>query len=382
MANPQYVYHMHKLSKAYPGGKQVLKDISLSFLPGAKIGVVGLNGAGKSTLLKIMAGHGRRLPRRGEGGGRHQGRLPGAGAAARSQQGRARQRHGGRRREEGDPRPLQRDRGELFRRDRRRDDGAAGPDRRAEPVGPRHPGGAGDGCAALPAGRRRGHQAVGRREAPRGADASVAVEARHPAARRADQPSRRRKRRLAGALPEGVHRLRHPGDARPLLPRQPHRLDAGIGSRPGRSLQGQLLGLAGAEGQARRGREVGRGRPPEADQPRARVDPRFAQGAAGQVQGARHRLRQAGRAGGARGGRQGVVLDRAGAAPRRDGGRGRRAVEVLRRPAPHRRAVLQAAAGRHRRRHRPQRRRQDDAVQDAHRQGEARRRRRSSSGRR
>ncbi len=39
-----------------PGGKQVLKDISLSFLPGAKIGVVGLNGAGKSTLLKIMAG--------------------------------------------------------------------------------------------------------------------------------------------------------------------------------------------------------------------------------------------------------------------------------------------------------------------------------------
>jgi ATP-binding cassette ChvD family protein len=47
---------MHKLSKTYPGGKTVLKDISLSFLPGAKIGVVGLNGAGKSTLLKIMAG--------------------------------------------------------------------------------------------------------------------------------------------------------------------------------------------------------------------------------------------------------------------------------------------------------------------------------------
>ena len=56
MAAHQYVYYMHKLSKAYPGGKQVLKDVSLSFLPGAKIGVVGLNGAGKSTLLKIMAG--------------------------------------------------------------------------------------------------------------------------------------------------------------------------------------------------------------------------------------------------------------------------------------------------------------------------------------
>ena len=52
----QYVYHMHKLSKTYPGGKTVLKNISLSFLPGAKIGVVGLNGSGKSTLLKIMAG--------------------------------------------------------------------------------------------------------------------------------------------------------------------------------------------------------------------------------------------------------------------------------------------------------------------------------------
>ncbi len=52
----QYVYTMIGLSKTYPGGRQVLKDISLSFLPGAKIGVLGLNGAGKSTLLKIMAG--------------------------------------------------------------------------------------------------------------------------------------------------------------------------------------------------------------------------------------------------------------------------------------------------------------------------------------
>ena len=52
----QYVYVMDRLSKTYPGGKQVLKDIRLSFLPGVKIGVVGVNGAGKSTLLKIMAG--------------------------------------------------------------------------------------------------------------------------------------------------------------------------------------------------------------------------------------------------------------------------------------------------------------------------------------
>ena len=56
MSSHQYVYVMQRLSKAWPGGKEVLKNISLSFLPGAKIGVLGLNGAGKSTLLRIMAG--------------------------------------------------------------------------------------------------------------------------------------------------------------------------------------------------------------------------------------------------------------------------------------------------------------------------------------
>jgi len=56
MAAYQYIYVMKGLSKTYPGGRQVLKDIWLSFLPGAKIGVLGANGAGKSTLLKIMAG--------------------------------------------------------------------------------------------------------------------------------------------------------------------------------------------------------------------------------------------------------------------------------------------------------------------------------------
>jgi ATP-binding cassette ChvD family protein len=56
MATPQYVYVMNRLSTTYPGGKQVLKDVTLAFLPGAKIGVVGVNGAGKSTLLRIMAG--------------------------------------------------------------------------------------------------------------------------------------------------------------------------------------------------------------------------------------------------------------------------------------------------------------------------------------
>jgi len=56
MASYQYSYVMQGLGKTYPGGRQVLKDISLSFIPEAKIGVIGVNGSGKSTLLKIMAG--------------------------------------------------------------------------------------------------------------------------------------------------------------------------------------------------------------------------------------------------------------------------------------------------------------------------------------
>ncbi|MBR9843788.1 MAG: energy-dependent translational throttle protein EttA [Rhodobacteraceae bacterium] len=56
MASYQYVYHMQGVSKTYPGGKKCFENIHLNFLPGVKIGVVGVNGAGKSTLMKIMAG--------------------------------------------------------------------------------------------------------------------------------------------------------------------------------------------------------------------------------------------------------------------------------------------------------------------------------------
>lgn len=53
----QYIFTMYRLSRVHPPAKEVLKDVSLSFLPGAKIGVLGLNGSGKSSLLRIMAGH-------------------------------------------------------------------------------------------------------------------------------------------------------------------------------------------------------------------------------------------------------------------------------------------------------------------------------------
>src|SRR3982074_2820899 len=52
----QYIFTTYKLSRRFPPDREVLTDISLSFMPGAKIGVLGYNGAGKSTLLRIMAG--------------------------------------------------------------------------------------------------------------------------------------------------------------------------------------------------------------------------------------------------------------------------------------------------------------------------------------
>jgi ABC-type multidrug transport system ATPase subunit len=77
MASYQYVYHMDGVSKTYPGGKKCFENINLNFLPGVKIGVVGVNGSGKSTLLRIMAGHGHRFQRRGLGRqGRRVGYLP------------------------------------------------------------------------------------------------------------------------------------------------------------------------------------------------------------------------------------------------------------------------------------------------------------------
>src|SRR5690606_29970253 len=57
----QYVYTMNRVGKIVPPKRQILRDISLSFFPGAKIGVLGLNGSGKSTLLKIMAGIDREI---------------------------------------------------------------------------------------------------------------------------------------------------------------------------------------------------------------------------------------------------------------------------------------------------------------------------------
>ena len=84
MNGRQFIYHMHGLTKTYPGNRKVLENIHLSFYPDAKIGVLGVNGSGKSTLLRIMAGHRHGIRRRGLGRRGRPRRLPAAGAAARS----------------------------------------------------------------------------------------------------------------------------------------------------------------------------------------------------------------------------------------------------------------------------------------------------------
>ena len=161
---PQFVYTMKGLGKVYPPDSQVLKDIWLSFLPGAKIGVLGLNGAGKSTLLKIMAGVetnfvGEAFP----GQGVSVGFLP-AGAAAQSRQGRPRQRRRGRApRSRRAARSLRRRQHEARRGHVARGDGqgprravaAAGSHRRHQRLGPRLAARAGDGRAAPAAARCR-----------------------------------------------------------------------------------------------------------------------------------------------------------------------------------------------------------------------------------
>ena len=163
---PQFVYTMKGLGKMHPPDYQVLKDIWLSFLPGAKIGVLGLNGAGKSTLLKIMAGVETNFTGEAFAGQGVTRRLPAAGAAAQSRQGRQRQRRRRRRRDPGAARSLRRRQHQARRRPVARGDGqgprravaAAGPDRRDQRLGPRLAARPGDGLAAPAAGRRRRHR--------------------------------------------------------------------------------------------------------------------------------------------------------------------------------------------------------------------------------
>ena len=299
IAMAQYVYTMNRVGKIVPPKRQILKDISLSFFPGAKIGVLGLNGAGKSSLLKIMAGvdnefEGEAVP------------MPGikigylaAGAAARSEADRARggrgrawarcsaRRSASTRSTPRTPRPTPTSTSSPpSRRSSRRSSPRRAPTRacssRSRPTR----------CAC-----RRGTRsldALGRREAPRGAVPAAAVQARHAAAGRAHQPPRRRERRVARAVPRAVSRHRGRGDARPLLPRQRRRVDPRARPRLRHPVEGQLQ----RTGSSRRSSasppsRSRRRRAPEGDEARARVGAQEREGPAGEEQGAHPALRGA-----------------------------------------------------------------------------------------
>ena len=208
----QYVYTMIRVGKVVPPKREILKNISLSFFPGAKIGVLGLNGSGKSTLLKIMAGldTGHRRRSRADAGHqasascrRSRSSIPRKTVPRRSRRASAkccRPSRSSRRSTRPTPSrtPISTSsppsRPSTRRSSRRR--GA----RRRAPAGDRRR------CAAPAAVGREDRQAVRRREAPRRAVQAAAVQARHAAARRADQPPRCRKRRLARAVPAALSR--------------------------------------------------------------------------------------------------------------------------------------------------------------------------------
>ena len=162
MAAYQYIYVMKGLNKTYPGGKQVLKDIWLSLPAGRQDRRAGPERLRQIDPAQDHGRPGRQLHRRGLGGRGRQGRLPGAGAGARPQEGRPGQRHGGRSARDGGCSTASRRSANAFSESRRRHGQAdrragraAGEDRRRQRLGSRAHGRDRHGRAALPAGRCR-----------------------------------------------------------------------------------------------------------------------------------------------------------------------------------------------------------------------------------
>ena len=308
---PQFIYTMKGLGKVHPPDHVVLKDIWLSFLPGAKIGVLGLNGAGQELAAAIMAGEDNAVRRRGVAGRRHH-------ASASSSRSRGSM-------------PTKTVRGNVeegvaeikalldaLRRDQR--EVRRGPVARGDGQGPR-----GAGPRSRTASRRptrwdldsRLELAMDALRLPP-ADADVTTlsggerrrvalcrlllqVARPAAARRADQPPRRRVGRVARALPQGLPGHRRRRHARSLLPRQRRRLDSRARSRHGHSVGRQLLVVARAEAEAARAsKRSPRRKRQRTLAARAGMDPDVAARAPGQGQGAPQRLRGPAQGGDAR----------------------------------------------------------------------------------
>ncbi len=295
----EFIYTSYKLARHYPPDRTVLEDISISFYPGAKIGVIGSNGAGKSSLLRIMAGL--------DDGFTGEARLtPGFTVGYLSQEPQLDPTKDVKQNVLDGVRPVQdlidaynavmakwsepdadyeaigAEQAALRGQDQR--------GRRLEPGAQRRHR---HGRPALSARRRRRHDPVRWREATRGALPAAPPAPRPAPARRAHQPPRRRVGRVAGALPRRVRghgRRRHP---RSLLPGQRRQVDPGARSRAGHPLLRQLLELARAEARPDgQGIEVGRRQAAHA-RARARVGAHGRQGPPGQGQGPPDGLREA-----------------------------------------------------------------------------------------
>ena len=306
-----YVYTMYRADKFYGPDRQVLANISLSFLPGAKIGVLGPNGAGKSTLLRIMAG--KDEPSSGVAE-----LAPGATVGLLEQEPELDPAKDVRGNVEDGVRPLRDlldrfneisaafaepdadydtllaeqakvqdaiDRADLWQLDDRLDHAMD--------------------ALRLPEGDRDVDDALGRRAPPRRALPAAPLLTRPAPPRRADEPPRRRVGALARALPRGVQGHRRRRHARPLLPRQRRRLDPRARPRPRHPVPGQLLLVARAEAGAARARgEDGVGAPPHA-RAGARVGAREPARPPCEGEGAARRVRAPARRGAERQARQG-----------------------------------------------------------------------------
>ena len=300
----QYIFTIENLTKAY-GKREVLKNIWLSFYPGAKIGVIGGNGAGKSTLLRIMAGVETGLPRHGPPDARLHHRLRAAGAAPRRIDRRARQHRTGRRRH---PRPAdaagrarQQDGRGVGRRDGRRpggDEQGPGRHRRRQRLGPRPPARNRHGRHAPAARRRQADHALRRRAPPRRPCARCCC--RSPTCCcSTSRPTTSTPSRSPGSngtlqeYPGTVVAVTHDRYFLDNVAQWILELDRGHGI----PWKGNYSVVAGAEaGPAGQGGEAGVG-PAQGAGPRAGVGEDGAAGPGGQEQGPPERLRKAGQPG-------------------------------------------------------------------------------------